>query len=299
MRACSTSWNSHGLVPIPAAGRRARHTLVGVSRNRPEGTITRGTTNPNRLRRNDRWLAGPQSWRVRRAAGVPIVVDLGYGASPVTAVELHTRLQAVRPDVEVVGIEIDPQRVAAGRALLATAPRAGLSFRLGGFEIPTDGDVPVTVVRAFNVLRQYDESQVQGAWARMQARLSPDGIVVDGTCDEVGRLSTWVMLDVAGPRTLTVSLRLRGLIAPSTVAPRLPKSLIHRNLPGERIHDFLRAMDTTWAYAAPLAAYGVRHRFVESVRGLTAAGWPIIGGPGRWRLGEVTVAWDAVAPRDD
>ena len=162
MRACSTSWNSHGLVPIPAAGRRARHTLVGVSRNRPEGTITRGTTNPNRLRRNDRWLAGPQSWRVRRAAGVPIVVDLGYGASPVTAVELHTRLQAVRPDVEVVGIEIDPQRVAAGRALLATAPRAGLSFRLGGFEIPTDGDVPVTVVRAFNVLRQYDESQVQG-----------------------------------------------------------------------------------------------------------------------------------------
>jgi hypothetical protein len=154
-------------------------------------------------------------------------------------------------------------------------------------------------VRAFNVLRQYDESQVQGAWARMQARLSPDGIVVDGTCDEVGRLSTWVMLDVAGPRTLTVSLRLRGLIAPSTVAPRLPKSLIHRNLPGERIHDFLRAWDTTWAYAAPLAAYGVRHRFVESVRGLTAAGWPIIGGPGRWRLGEVTVAWDAVAPRDD
>ena len=42
-----------------------------------------------------------------------------------------------------------------------------------------------------------------------------------------------------------------------------------------------------------------RYGLVESVRGLTAAGWPIIGGPGRWRLGEVTVAWDAVAPRDD
>ncbi len=64
--------------------------------------ITRGTTNPNRLRRCDRWLAGPQGWRLRAHPGPPVVVDLGYGASPVTAVELHGRLSAVRPDVEVV-----------------------------------------------------------------------------------------------------------------------------------------------------------------------------------------------------
>ena len=37
-----------------------------VARQRPVGTITRGTTNPNRLRRVDRWLAGPQAWRLRR-----------------------------------------------------------------------------------------------------------------------------------------------------------------------------------------------------------------------------------------
>ena len=78
---------------------------------RPVGTITRGTTNPNRLRRVDRWLAGPQAWRLRRAEGMPVVVDLGYGASPVTAVELHDRLRRVRPDVQVVGIEIEPERV--------------------------------------------------------------------------------------------------------------------------------------------------------------------------------------------
>ena len=41
----------------------------------------------------------------------PVVVDLGYGASPVTAVELHDRLRRVRADVQVVGIEIDPARV--------------------------------------------------------------------------------------------------------------------------------------------------------------------------------------------
>ncbi len=32
-----------------------------ASRDRPVGTITRGTTNPNRLRRCDRWIAGPQA----------------------------------------------------------------------------------------------------------------------------------------------------------------------------------------------------------------------------------------------
>src|SRR4051794_30702807 len=72
-------------------------------RSGPQGMITRGTTNPNRLRRVDRWLAGPQAFRLRRASR-PVVVDLGYGATGVTAVELHNRLRQVRPDVEVVGI---------------------------------------------------------------------------------------------------------------------------------------------------------------------------------------------------
>ena len=53
---------------------------------RPIGTVTRGTTNPNRLRRMDRWLAGPEATRLRRAED-PLVIDLGYGAAPTTAVE--------------------------------------------------------------------------------------------------------------------------------------------------------------------------------------------------------------------
>ena len=76
------------------------------------GTITRGTTNPNRLRRVDRWMAGPAAGLLR-SAGDPLVVDLGYGSSPVTTVELADRLRAVRPDVQVVGLEISPERVAA------------------------------------------------------------------------------------------------------------------------------------------------------------------------------------------
>jgi SAM-dependent methyltransferase len=254
--------------------------------------ITRGTTNPNRLRRYDRWLAGPQAWRLRRSAAAPIVVDLGYGASPVTAVELHDRLRRVRPDVRVVGIEIDPARVAAAAPLA----REGLEFLVGGFEVPLPDGAPVTVIRACNVLRQYDENDVAGAWSRLLGRLTPDGIVVDGTCDELGRVATWVCLDRDGPRSLTLSLRLAGLASPAVLAERLPKVLIHRNVPGEPVHAFLTAVEQSWAYAAAHAAYGMRARFVATATRLAADGWPLTDGRSRWRLGELTVDWSAVAP---
>ncbi len=261
--------------------------------DRPVGVVTRGTTNPNRLRRMDRWLADVQGWRLRRPTAPPVVVDLGYGASPVTVLELHDRLMRVRRDVEVVGIEIDPARVAAGRGL----ERPGLRFALGGFEVPLpDGGRP-TVVRAFNVLRQYAEDEVPPAWALVASRLAPDGLLVDGTCDELGRLASWVAVEAAGPVSLTVSLRLRGLDRPSVVAERLPKALIHRNVPGEPVHRFLEELDRAWRYAAPQAGFGVRQRWLATCTALRDDGWPVLDGPRRWRLGELTVAWPAVAPQ--
>lgn len=265
--------------------------MVPATRRPPQGVVTRGTTNPNRLRRCDRWLVATQARRLR-GGDRPVVVDLGYGASPVTVVELADRLATVRPDVEVVGIEIDPARVAAALPLA----RSGLTFREGGFEVPLDGR-DATVVRAFNVLRQYDEASVPEAWGLLRSRLAPEGIVVDGTCDEVGRLAAWVTLDRSGPLTLTLSWRLRGLDRPSVVAVRLPKALIHRNVPGERVHDLLTALDQHWTREARHAAYGVRQRFIATVRALKEEGRPVLDGPTRWRLGELTVPWSEVAPR--
>ena len=161
---------------------------------RPVGAITRGTTNPNRLRRVDRWI-GHALGGVLRAAPPgrpPVVVDLGYGAAPVTVLELAERLRRVRQDVRVVGVEIDPERVERGRAV-ADPPR--VDFVLGGFEVPLPAEVGAsapTVVRAFNVLRQYDESEVAPAWEQVVGRLAPGGALVEGTCDELGRLAAWV-----------------------------------------------------------------------------------------------------------
>ena len=262
-------------------------------RPRPIGAVTRGTTHPNRLRRCDRWLVATQRARLRGAD--PLVVDLGYGASPVTARELRDRLRAVRADVRVVGVEIEPARVEEG---MRNADPPSLTFHLGGFEMGLEpGERPV-IVRAFNVLRQYDEGAVAGAWAEVTSRLAPDGLLVDGTCDEVGRVASWVAVTPAGPQTLTLSVRIASLERPSVVAERLPKVLIHRNVPGEPVHALLRDLDAEWDRAARVASYGRRARFVEAVRALDDLGrWPLERSPARWRLGEVTVAWGAVAPR--
>ncbi|MEO8829066.1 class I SAM-dependent methyltransferase [Lapillicoccus sp.] len=259
---------------------------------RPVGTVTRGTTSPNRLRRVDRWLADTQGWRLRVAPPPAVVVDLGYGASPVTAVELQERLVRMHPDVEVVGIEIDPVRVAAGISL----QRPGLRFVLGGFEIPLPGGGRPVVVRAMNVLRQYPEDEVAPAWEQVLDRLASGGLLVDGTCDELGRRAAWVAVDASGPVSLTLSLRLRELERPSDVAERLPKALIHRNVPGEGVHAFLAALDLAWRRAAPHASYGVRQRWLATCEEVRQQGWPVLDGPRRWRLGELTVAWSAVAP---
>jgi hypothetical protein len=267
----------------------------------PLGQITRGTTGTNRLRRVDRWIARHPA--LRRASD-PLVVDLGYGASGVTALELQARLARTRPDVDVLGLEIDPVRVARARAQLAevVAGRtsfsrdARVSFGRGGFEVPTPHGRRPAVIRAMNVLRQYDEGEVRDAWTRMAGRLATGGLLVEGTCDELGRIVTWVEIGPdAAPRALTISLRLAGLQHPSIAAERLPKALIHHNVPGERVHAFLRTLDEEWERAAGVSTFGPVHRWETALAAMRDAGCPLLA-RARWRLGEVTVPWDAVAP---
>lgn len=219
------------------------------------------------------------------------MVDLGFGAVPVTTVELHDRLaRSIGRRIDVLGLEIDPGRVAAAKAWVG----AGVTFAVGGFEVPAPR--PPQVIRAMNVLRQYDESDVPAAWAVMTRALTPDGLLIEGTCDELGRLGSWVTVDAAGtPRTLTLSVRLAGLERPSEVAERLPKALIHRNVPGTAVHRLLRSLDDAWLRTAAHGVFGPRQRWTAALRLARASGVPLLPPVSRWPLGEATVPWNAVA----
>ncbi|MUM15738.1 class I SAM-dependent methyltransferase [Mycobacterium sp. CBMA271] len=253
---------------------------------RPHGTITRGTTGINRLRRSDRWLVHRDEARAALLdAADPLVVDLGYGAMPTTTLELASRLRTVRPDIRVVGLEIDPQRVVPARD--------GVQFGLGGFELA--GLTPV-LVRAFNVLRQYPESDVADAWAAMTARLAPGGLLMDGTCDELGRRCAWLLLDASGPRTLTLACDPFDIATPSDLAERLPKALIHHNVPGQPIHDLLAGADRCWAAAAPHGVFGPRVRWRMMLKSLRDNGFPVEQQRRQVRDCILTTPWSAVAP---
>lgn len=256
----------------------------------PIGAITRGTTAENRLRRVDRFIA---ALPVLRGAEQPLIVDLGFGAKATTAVELFSRLQNVRPDIRVLGLEIDPERVQRAKA----SEREGLSFALGGFEIPTPDNERVTVIRALNVLRQYDVTEVLGAWKTMTARLAPQGVLIEGTSNEIGSVASWISITAEGPTQFTIALKLGELQSPSIVAERLPKILIHRNVPGEEIHRFLKDLDLAWAKHAGVGSFSAVQRWQAALTELKTAGWPVQTPKKRAKLGELTLPFRAVAPQ--
>ncbi|MEJ5997700.1 class I SAM-dependent methyltransferase [Corynebacterium sp. H130] len=259
----------------------AHNLRFSASRGRPLGVITRGTTGINRLRRCDRWLRYNPLVTSALSGSSPLALDVGYGASHTTTVEWAGWLRRVNPSVQVKGLEINPERV--------LPPRDGVTFELGGFELA--GYTP-QLVRAFNVLRQYDVAQVDDAWALVCSGLAPGGLFVEGTCDELGRRSTWVLLDAKGPLSLTLAWDPFDVSKPSDLAERLPKKLIHLNHPGTPVHDFLTALDDAWERAAGYATFGPRVRWRETRALLDLPMEPIRR---RIRDNVITVPWDLVS----
>ena len=253
----------------------------------PIGTITRGTTGFNRLRKVDRWVFYHPELRQKlrpHAVAAPLAIDVGYGDSYTTTCEWAWWLRRMNPHVSVVGLEIDPSRV--------LPPRDGVRFERGGFELA--GYQP-HLVRAFNVLRQYDVAQVPDAWRMVCSRLAPGGVFIEGTCDELGRRASWVLLNRQGPVSLTLAWQPWDVAKPSDVAERLPKILIHRNVPGQKIHSLLRLCDDCWDKTNSLAAFGPRIRWRETQK-LLREHLPITR-PQLLRDNVLTVPWSVVAPK--
>ncbi len=279
---------------------------------RPLGQPTRGKTARNRLRRVDTFLALHDPGLLRREDG-PFAgawfVDLGYGSEPVTTLESAWRLRRINPALPVLGVEIDPERVAAAQPFVDELT----DFRLGGFNLPlrsrADGSSEtVRAIRAFNVLRQYEEGEVAGAWQTMARGLLPGGLLIEGTSEPFGRV--WVAnvlrrmaeggsgegakggetpplrhahggvsppsLPPLCQEGLVFSTNFRLGFDPAQFQAVLPKNLIHRMTPGEPIYALLEAWKQAARETMAVRAWGSRQWFTAAAHHLAALGYPVV-----------------------
>jgi hypothetical protein len=213
---------------------------------KPLGQPTRGKTAPNRLRKTDTFLAVAFPAFVHHLPG--LYVDLGYGAYPVTSRETLYRLRRLNPGLSVLGVEIDPARVAEAQPFV----ERGLAFRHGGFDLPLARGERVSVIRAFNVLRQYEEAAVAGALAALGAALIEGGLLIEGTSDPHGRLLAFNLyrkketLESAG---VVLAPRVGTEFTPRALRAVLPKAFIHHAEPAGAIDRFFAAWEAAWQRA--------------------------------------------------
>lgn len=248
-----------------------------------EGRPTRGRTAPDRLRALDEWLVHAEGTLLAQRDGV--FVDVGIGDHPGTTLASAEALRAVNPALVVIGVDIDPARVAT-----ATQLSPGVYFRVGGFDLPLGPDEPARLVRAMNVLRQYRPEDVPAAHARLAARVLPGGLVLEGSSDpEGGVLVAHLLRATPGGHTregLLFHTDFTHGFAPLLFRDRLPRDLRHV-APGTPMHTFFRAWTAAWQ--------GVRGTgppaevFVRSIEGLAARVSGVDLDP--WALARGTMVW--------
>ena len=113
-----------------------------------------------------------------------LFVDLGYGSDARTTLESAARFRRVNPKLNILGVEIDKERVDA--ALPFADDKT--FFRLGGFNLPLQSGESVRLIRAFNVLRQYEEKDFAPAYERLAEYVLPGGLMIEGTSTPFGGL---------------------------------------------------------------------------------------------------------------
>lgn len=256
-----------------------------MPRARVQDQPTRGKTAPNRLRRLDIWVQHAHASLIRRPPG-GLFLDLGYGRVPRTTLETARRLRRLDPELEVLGVERDPERVAA--AAEAQGPRT--RFVAGGFDVQPGR--PVRLLRAMNVLRQYPPEDVHAARVAMGRLLEEGGLLLEGTCDPFGRLHAVHTFRREGQNLvhsgLLFAARVDADFHPAELQTVLPKDLMDRVVPGEPVHRFFSAWRRGWETAAPWRELGPRAVWREAQAHL-ARTEPI--DPDPWLLRHGYVLW--------
>ena len=262
---------------------------------KPEGQATRGKTASNRLRRVDNFLLLYEPSLLTRTDSLfrdAMFVDLGYGFDARTTLESAARFRRVNPHLKILGVEIDKERV---EAALPFADDKTF-FRLGGFNLPLKDGEHVRLIRAFNVLRQYEEKDFAPAYERLAQYVLPGGLMIEGTSNPFG--SIWAanlarkVLDsdsflsdrhgqAAGLQggwqfeAVVFSTNFRSGFGVEEFQTILPKNFIHHVIPGEEIYDFFEAWEKSAKETATFKTYGARQWFSATAESLERKGYRV------------------------
>jgi hypothetical protein len=246
---------------------------------RPEGLPTRGKTASNRLRRVDNFILLYEPSLLTPGSNLfadAMFVDLGYGFDARTTLESASRFRRVNPDLKILGVEIDKERV---EAALPFADEKTF-FRLGGFNLPLKEGEHVRLIRAFNVLRQYEEKDFAPAYERLAEYVLPGGLMIEGTSTPYGQIwsanlarkvesGKWTM------EALVFSTNFRLGFDPEEFQTVLPKNLIHRVVKGEPIFNFFEAWKKSAAEMSATKIYGDKQWFIATAERLAERGYAV------------------------
>lgn len=246
---------------------------------RLEGQPTRGKTADNRLRRVDNFILLYEPALLTRTDGLfadSLFVDLGYGFDPRTTLESAARFRRVNSTLPILGVEIDKERVDAAQSFADERT----FFRLGGFNLPMRSGEHVRLIRAFNVLRQYEEKDFAPAYERLTEYVLPDGLMIEGTSTPFGSLWTanLVRRDESAQwsfEALVFSTNFHSGFDVEEFQTILPKNYIHRVVKGEPIFDFFEAWKRSAAESAHAKTFGLKQWFAAAAEVLARKGFAV------------------------
>lgn len=182
----------------------------------------------------------------------------------------------MNPNLPILGVEIDRERVDAA---LPYADRL-THFRLGGFNLPLQAGEGVRLIRAFNVLRQYEEMDVTPAYERLAEYILPGGLMIEGTSTPFGQVWVANLARMTVERkwkmeALVFSTNFRMGFEITDFQAVLPKNHIHHVVAGAPIFEFMQAWKRSAAETSPAKAFGLKQWFSASVESLAAKGYKI------------------------
>ena len=254
---------------------------------------TRGRTAQGRLQALDSYLLHAERDLLARDEGDwarAAFVDLGFGEHPWTTLESAESFRTVNPTLPVLGVERDPERVAAAQS----HGDALTDFRLGGFELPLRPGERVRLLRAMNLLRGYRPEEVEGIHHTLGQSLLEGGLLVEGSTDTEGAVLVAHLLrrvpEGLAREALLFHTDFRRGFAPVLFRDWLPRDLRRRVKPGEPIHAFFAHWTEAWQVARarePLAPPEAFRRSVleltPRVEGLSTEPWLLAHGFLCWR----------------